>query len=66
MSENKEKEAGNGPFFKKMLDVNLDKIIEGAGDGLFARIDIPAHTTCAFYNGVRVKPGEAEVAVLMT
>jgi hypothetical protein len=30
----------------------------GAGDGLFARVDIPANTACAFYNGIRVKPGK--------
>ena len=33
----------------------------GAGDGLFARVDLPANTACAFYNGVRVKPGDKRV-----
>ena len=33
------------------------RIYLGAGDGLFARVDIPANTACAFYNGIRVKPG---------
>jgi hypothetical protein len=33
------------------------ELTPGAGDGLFARVDIPANTACCFYNGVRVKPG---------
>ena len=31
---------------------------EGAGDGVFLQRDVSAGTTIAFYNGIRVMPGE--------
>ena len=30
----------------------------GAGDGLFLKKNVKANTTVAFYNGIRVRPGE--------
>ena len=41
---------------KKKL--NFPTLFPGAGDGLFAKVDLPANTACAFYNGIRVKPGQ--------
>ena len=33
--------------------------VDGAGDGLFARRDVPAGAIVAYYNGLRVRPGDA-------
>ena len=45
------------PYERKYGEVRQSKM-NGAGDGLFARSELPEGATVAFYNGIRVKPGE--------
>ena len=44
--------------------VYVDKTtLQDAGDGLFARRDLAVDTLVAFYNGVRLGPGEDKIAI---
>jgi len=40
------------PYESKFVEVKCSKM-EGGGEGLFAKVDIPAGTLVAFYNGIR-------------
>ena len=46
------------PYEHKTVCARQSSMGEGAGDGLFLRRDVPAGTVVAFYNGIRVMPGE--------
>ena len=46
------------PLEHKYVYVDTSKMSDYAGDGLYAKRDVPANTTLCFYNGVRCKPGE--------
>ena len=41
------------PFESEMVEVKKS-LQSNAGEGLFARVDIPSDVICAFYNGVRL------------
>lgn len=41
-----------------------DSLIKGAGQGLFAKIDVEANTVMSFYNGVRITHTEVKSKVL--
>ena len=45
------------PYEKRRVEVRGSGI-SGAGDGLFAKKDLEAGETAAFYNGIRVSPGQ--------
>ena len=45
------------PYEKRRVEVRCSGI-GGAGDGLFATKDLAAGETAAFYNGIRVSPGQ--------
>jgi histone-lysine N-methyltransferase SETD7 len=45
------------PFERKWVEV-LPSSIAGAGDGLFAKRRLSEGASVAFYNGIRVRPGE--------
>ncbi len=45
------------PYERKHVTVR-DSLMPGAGDGLFAATNIVAGAAVAFYNGIRVRPGE--------
>ncbi len=46
------------PYEHKFVYAGPSKMSNHAGDGLFLKRDVPANTTIAFYNGIRVKPGD--------
>ena len=46
------------PYEHKTVYAGQSSMGEGAGDGLFLRRDVPAGTVVAFYNGIRIMPGE--------
>lgn len=46
------------PYEQKYVYAERSKMSDHAGDGLFAKRDVPANTTIAFYNGIRVRPEE--------
>jgi hypothetical protein len=46
------------PYEEKCIIAGSSSMSDNAGDGLFLRKDVKANTTVAFYNGIRVKPGE--------
>ena len=43
------------PYERQISEVRHSGI-GGAGDGLYARVDIETNTVVAFYNGKRVRP----------
>ena len=43
------------PYERQMAEVRTSNV-GGAGEGLFARVDIEPNTVAAFYNGRRVRP----------
>ena len=45
------------PYEKRCVEVRGSGI-SGAGDGLYATKDLAAGETAAFYNGIRVSPGQ--------
>lgn len=46
------------PYEQKYVYAGKSSMSDHAGDGLFLKRDVPANTTIAFYNGIRVRPGE--------
>ena len=46
------------PYESKYVYAEKSQMSEHAGDGLFLKRDVSANTTIAFYNGIRVKPGD--------
>ena len=46
------------PLESKYVICGTSDIGDNAGDGLFLKQDVEANTIIAFYNGIRVKPGE--------
>ena len=46
------------PYERKIVYSGPSRMGDHAGDGLFLRKDVPAGTVIAFYNGIRVQPGE--------
>ena len=36
--------------------------MQGGGEGLFAKVDLPAHRIVAFYNGIRMSDMESRVS----
>jgi len=47
------------PYESKYVFAKKSQMSDYAGDGLFIKRDVPANTTIAFYNGIRVKPGDS-------
>jgi len=45
------------PYEATLVDVR-QSCVEGGGEGAFAKQDIKAGTVIAYYNGIRMKPGE--------
>lgn len=45
-------------FEAKWVYVRKSRVSDNAGEGLYAKQRIPAGATVAFYNGIRVRPGE--------
>merc|ERR1711915_30711 len=45
------------PYEASLVDVRLS-CVEDGGEGAFAKQDIKAGTVIAYYNGIRMKPGE--------
>ena len=43
------------PYERQMTEVRQSNVC-GAGEGLFAKVDIEPNTVAAFYNGRRVRP----------
>lgn len=48
------------PYEDQLVEVCTSKV-PGGGDGLFAKVDIPAGTLVAYYNGLRMKAGDAKL-----
>ncbi len=46
------------PYEDKYVRAGRSEMSEDAGDGLFLKKAAKANTTVAFYNGIRVRPGE--------
>ena len=46
------------PYERKMVYSGPSSLGDHAGDGLFLKKDVEAGTVIAFYNGIRVLPGE--------
>jgi histone-lysine N-methyltransferase SETD7 len=47
-------------YEKRLVEVGMS-LVEGGGEGLFAKEDIDEDILVAYYNGVRIKPGEEGV-----
>ena len=47
------------PYERLTVACRPSELPNGAGDGLFALRDIPEKTIIAYYNGIRVLPGES-------
>ena len=45
------------PYEATLVNVR-QSCVEGGGEGAFAKQDIKAGTVIAYYNGIRMKPGE--------
>ena len=46
------------PYESKYVYAEKSAMSDYAGDGLFLKRDVSANTTIAFYNGIRVRPGD--------
>ena len=52
------------PYELNTVMVKVSKM-KGGGEGLFAKVDLPAHQVVAFYNGIKEELDEDDVSSIL-